>query len=79
MSQPPKKAVCQGNFAASVKEILPIYQCGILAIVTSIDGSCPMITADLRHKLLDRPRGVGIIRFTQGRVPGGPHAPTPGL
>ena len=29
--------VCQGNFAASVKEILPIYQCGILAIVASIE------------------------------------------
>jgi hypothetical protein len=71
--------MCQGNFAASVKEILPIYQCGILAIVTSIDGSSPMITVDLRHKLLDRPCGVGIIRFTQSRVPGGPHAPTPGL
>ena len=28
--------VCQGNFAASVKKILPIYQCGILAIVASI-------------------------------------------
>ena len=28
-----RAGVCQGNFAASVKEILPIYQCGILAIV----------------------------------------------
>jgi hypothetical protein len=79
MSHPPRKAVCQGNFAASVKEILPIYQCGILAIVASIEGNSPRITDDLRHQLLDKSCVVGIIRFTQSRVPGGPHAPTPGL
>jgi hypothetical protein len=79
MNPLPRAGVCQGDFAASVKEILPIYQCGILAIVTSIDGNSPRITVELRHKLLDGPCGVGIIRFTQSRVPGGPHAPTPGL
>jgi hypothetical protein len=79
MSPPPGTGACQGNFAASVKEILPIYQCGILAIVASIRGISPIITADLRHQLLDRPCGIGIIRFTQSRAPGGPHAPTPGL
>jgi hypothetical protein len=79
MNPLPGAGVCQGNFAASVKEILPIYQCGILATVASIDGNSPRITDDLRHKLLDRPCVVGIIRFTQSRVPGGPHAPTPGL
>jgi hypothetical protein len=33
MSHPPGTEVCQGNFAASVKEILPIYECGALATV----------------------------------------------
>ncbi len=33
MSHPPGMEVCQGNFAASVKEILPIHECGALAIV----------------------------------------------
>jgi hypothetical protein len=79
MSPLPGTGVCQGNFAASVKEILPIYQCGILAIVASIESNYPRITDALRHQLLDRPCIVGIIRFTQSRVPGGPHAPTPGL
>jgi hypothetical protein len=79
MNPLPGAGVCQGNFAASVKEILPIYQCGILAIVTSIGGNSLISAVDLRHKLLDRPCGVGIIRFTQSRVPGGLHAPTPGL
>ncbi len=79
MSLLPGTGACQGNFAASVKEILPIYQCGIFAIVASIEGSLPRITDDLRSQLLDRPHVVGIIRFTQSRVPGGPHAPAPGL
>ena len=70
---------CQGNFAASVKEILPIYQCSILATVASIEGNLPRISDDLRRQVLDRPHVVGIIRFTQSRVPGGPHAPAPGL
>jgi hypothetical protein len=78
MSPPLGTGECQGNFAASVKEILPIYQCGILAIVASIWGISPIITAELRHQLLDRPCVIGIIRFTQGRVPGGSHAPTSG-
>ena len=42
--------VCQGNFAASVKEIVPIYQCGILAIAAFIDGTSPEITGKLRQK-----------------------------
>jgi hypothetical protein len=79
MSPLPGTGMCQGDFAASVKEILPIYQCGILAVVASIYGRFPRITDELRHKLLDRPCVVGIIRFTQSRVPGGPHVPTPGL
>jgi hypothetical protein len=79
MSHPPGTEVCQGNFAASVKEILPIYQCGILAAAASIYGNSPRIADELRHKLLDRLCAVGIISFTQSRVSGGPHAPTPGL
>ena len=79
MNPLPGAGVCQGNFAASVKEILPIYQCDSLAVVASIYGASPRITDELRHKLLDRPCVVGIIRFTQSRVPGDPHAPTPGL
>jgi hypothetical protein len=54
MSHSPRKAVCQGDFAASVKRILPIYQCGILVIVAFIEGIVPRITADLQHQLLDR-------------------------
>ena len=34
MSHPPGTGVCQGNFAASVKEILPIHECGALAVMT---------------------------------------------
>jgi hypothetical protein len=79
MSHSPRKAVCQGNFAATVKEILPIYQCGVLAPMASIEGFIPRIADDLRHQLLDRLEVVGIIRFTQSRVSGDPHAQTPGL
>jgi hypothetical protein len=79
MSPLPGTEVCQGNFAASVKEILPIYQCGILAILASNGGNSPVPTDKLRHKLLDRPCIGGIIRFTLSRVSGGPHVPTPGL
>jgi hypothetical protein len=79
MSPPAATGVCQGNFAASVKEILPIYQCGILAILASTGGMSPEATDKLRHKLLDRPCIGGIIRFTISRVSGGPHVPTPGL
>jgi hypothetical protein len=75
----PRAGVCQGNFAASVKEILPIYQGGSLAIAASVDRISPEITGKLRHKSLDRPCIGGIISFTQSRVPGGPHAPTLGL
>ena len=38
MNPPPGTGVCQGNFAASVKEILPIYECGILASAGFISG-----------------------------------------
>jgi hypothetical protein len=79
MSPLPRTGVCQGNFAASVKEILPIYQCGVLAILASDDGKSPIIADQLRRKLLDRPCIVGIIRFTRTRVSGGPHVPAPGL
>jgi hypothetical protein len=64
MSPLPGTGACQGNFAASVKEILPIFQCGILVIVASIGGNSSRITGDLRHQLLDRPWVCGIIRFT---------------
>jgi hypothetical protein len=79
MSPLPETGVCQGNFAASIKEILPIYQCGILAIAGSNEDNFPNNADELRHKPLDRPRDSGIIQFTQSRVPGGPHAPTPRL
>jgi hypothetical protein len=35
MSHPPGTGVCQGNFAASVKEILPIHESEALAVVAS--------------------------------------------
>jgi hypothetical protein len=40
MSHPPGTGVCQGNFAASVKEILPIHECGALAVMAS-SGQIP--------------------------------------
>ena len=33
MSHPPRTEACQGNFASNVKEIVPIHECGVLAIV----------------------------------------------
>ena len=41
MNHPPGTAVCQGNFAASVKEILPIHECGALLIVASSGSNSP--------------------------------------
>jgi hypothetical protein len=32
MSHLPRTEVCQGNFAASVKEILPIHECAVLVV-----------------------------------------------
>jgi hypothetical protein len=32
MSHPRRAGLCQGNFAASVKEILPIDECDTLAL-----------------------------------------------
>jgi hypothetical protein len=57
--------VCQGNFAASVKEILPIYQYVILATVAFTEDKSPRITDDLRRQPLDRLCVAGIIGFTQ--------------
>jgi hypothetical protein len=36
MTHPPRTGMCQGNFAASVKEILPINECGVLTAATLI-------------------------------------------
>jgi hypothetical protein len=38
MSPLARTGVCQGNFAASVKKILPIYQRGTLAVAASTQG-----------------------------------------
>ena len=43
MNPLPRAGVCQGNFAAIVKEILPIYQCDALATAGSIDSNPPII------------------------------------
>jgi hypothetical protein len=43
MSHPPGTGVCQGNFAASVKEILPIHECGVLAVMASFGRSSPQL------------------------------------
>jgi hypothetical protein len=37
MSHPPRAGMCQGNFAATVKEILPIDECGVLVTSNSIE------------------------------------------
>jgi hypothetical protein len=43
MSRPPRTVVCQGNFAASVKEILPIHECGALAVMASSGRISPQL------------------------------------
>ena len=43
MSHPPGTEVCQGNFAASVKEILPIHECGALAVMASSGRISPRL------------------------------------
>jgi len=55
MNPLPGAGVCQGNFAASVKEILPIYQCDALATAGSIDSNPPHNYRHLRQELLDSP------------------------
>jgi hypothetical protein len=49
MSHLPGTGVCQGNFAASVKEILPIHECGALAIVVSCGRFAHKFTEDSGH------------------------------
>ena len=65
MSHPPGTEVCQGNFAASVKEILPIYECGALAAVARFGRNSHDNAQDSRHQALDRRSVCGVIRFTQ--------------
>jgi hypothetical protein len=36
MTHPPRAGMCQGNFAAVVKKILPIDECGVLAAALPI-------------------------------------------
>jgi hypothetical protein len=43
MSHPHGTGVCQGNFAASVKEILPIHECGALAVMASSGRISPRL------------------------------------
>jgi hypothetical protein len=69
MSHPPGTGVCQGNFAASVKEILPIHECGALAVMASSGRSAPTIAEDSRHQALDRRFVDGVICFTQAGCP----------
>jgi hypothetical protein len=61
MSHPPGTGVCQGNFAASVKEILPIHECGALAVMASFGRIIPKIAEDSRHQALDRRFVYGVI------------------
>jgi hypothetical protein len=49
MSHPPGTEVCQGNFAASVKEILPIHECGALAIAAHCGRLFTIIAQNSRH------------------------------
>jgi transposase len=65
MSHPPGTEVCQGNFAASVKEILPIYECGALATVARFGPNSHDSAQGSRHQALDRRSVCGVIRFTQ--------------
>jgi hypothetical protein len=44
MSHPPRTKVCQGNFAASVKEILPINERGVLVAQGVPEQNASIIT-----------------------------------
>ncbi len=60
MTFPPRAGMCQGNFAATVKEILPIYENGLCdrtiraipRIMPRISGNSPL-TGDLYVAKLD--------------------------
>jgi hypothetical protein len=67
MTPPPWTGMCQGNFAAIVKEILPINGCGAFAAATSDRDRSPKITEDSRQRPLDRLRTLGVIKFTLTR------------
>ncbi len=69
MSHSPRAGMCQGNFTASVKEILPIHECDTLAIVAWSRGIIPIVTEDSRHQALDRRPACDIIRFTKTGSP----------
>jgi hypothetical protein len=43
MNHPPGTDACQGIFAASVKEILPMYECGALSVVASSGHNSPRL------------------------------------
>jgi len=51
MNHLPGTDACQGNFAASVKEILPMYECGALSIVASSGQNSPRLPKirDISH------------------------------
>ena len=61
MSHPPGTGVCQGNFAASVKEILPIHEYGAPRGHGLFWANFPTIAHDSRHQALDRRFVYGVI------------------
>ena len=77
MDHQPRRRTCQGDFAAIVKEILPIDECKDVAASSSIEAIVRQIADDRRQLHLDRPRSCGVIRFTEIRVPRRSSCPNP--
>src|SRR5262245_22774897 len=79
MTHPPGAGRCQGNFAATVKEILPIYESGAPAAPTRTPAlPRELLRIDGNRSLTGRVIVAKLDLHEPGR-PGGPHAPTPGL
>ena len=55
MTHQPTEGMCQGNFAASVKEILPIHECEALAVIEPDPGIIPAQLPRIATQALDRP------------------------
>jgi hypothetical protein len=77
MTHPRREGLCQGNFAASVKEIWPIDEYDALALAGVSERNSANLPKDSRRQLLDRPYCPGVIRFTQARVPRRSSCPNP--
>ena len=79
MAHQPRRRTCQGNFAASVKAILPIDEYNDLAASSYSKQISRNIAEEQRRLYLDRLTSCGVISFTGIQCLGDPHAPPPRL